>query len=63
MLRGTPKPAPHPRQGAIRDITACLRCKPLINTIGRQFSLEETAAAHEAVESRALLGAAVIVIR
>ncbi|MGH9790899.1 MAG: NADPH:quinone reductase [Candidatus Acidiferrales bacterium] len=53
---------PEARQSAIRDITACLRRKSLINAIGHQFSIEEAAAAHEAVESGTLLGTAVIAI-
>lgn len=48
------------RQRAIRDITSSLRAGRLINAVGQQFSLEETAAAHEAVESRVLLGTAVV---
>ncbi len=53
---------PEARQSAIRDITACLRSKSLINAVGRQFSLEETAAAHEAVGSGTLRGTAVIAL-
>lgn len=53
---------PEARQSAIRDITACLRRNGLINAIGRRFSLEQTAAAHEAVESGTLLGTAVLML-
>lgn len=51
------------RNRAIQDINACLEQGKLRNCVAREFSLDETALAHEAVEAGGLLGTAVISIR
>ena len=47
-------------QAALADITACLEGGVLQHAIARRFPLEETAAAHEAVESHQMIGNVVV---
>lgn len=48
---------------ATQDINACLEQGRLRNCVAREFPLDETALAHEAVEAGGLIGTAVISIR
>ena len=51
---------PEPLKAGIADLTAMLEARTLQHTVARRFPLDEIAAAHEAVESGAVMGNVVV---
>ena len=54
---------PEPLAAGVADVTAMLEAGTLIHTIARRYALDDIVAAHEAVESGAVLGNVVVALQ